>query len=912
MDPVTLTAMVVTALLGGIASGAGEAVYVDVRQKFQQKGRENLLERVREEPVIIQTELIEQMRDDQEFQNRLERSLEASGITRQKVISGIRAKTGVKVEDVTVEIIGSIIADQIVITDIQTEGSIEIKGVSVTSQKKIPLQLSQASQNIEILSGLVAGGDITITVGDITVSTKRPESPPKLRRDATRNFVGRQQELEALDRQLNQAGTLAISAIKGMGGIGKTELTLQFATSARKNNKYPGGICWIDVRGKNIVDEVLDFANKCLDFIPPDNQTPQNKVEICWNLWSECFKQDKLLILDDVSDYMQIDGYLPPYDPSLKVIITTRLRLEALNIESLVLEVLSDAEALNLLRTYIESQRIEDELEYAQKLCEWVGNLPLGLILIGRYLKEFKEDSLKELLGQLQKQGLDQKAMHETEVFIGGGTTANLWRGERRIYDSVFAVFNLNWRYLQQSGKQLGAILSLFNAPAYTWSLVEKAAKPLGQHRGTAKIDLKDLHLIHEDESSIHPLIQEFFRKKLVEDKDFLSIQDVLFDNFIFQQYVYDTGYLENSLEQVEKIREVLPPDNIKGHILLSKMIGHSYYADRSQGMKKAIENMFRAQEYVEKNQHLASQDESKAWIWYRLFALDHVQNLVVTEGSIDIDGRRITAEELEHIIYSILPDELKQLDSAPTIDACPYILRAAHYWGHRGNQCSFLFYRDIKKLSLEKLDKLYSQGINYYARAAIFRLVNFRLSCSEEYQEHLNEALREASYIPEWLSNWNSNYFQSHDISFERFTSASQAIGDTAHQFRGIADIKLWGYIYKARHGRINQNFLKEAEQVIQTTRVLWGISKELTRKTREKVIKYYLWIANLETKFELVRDHYLNQPLISWEEAERRVIIDLDELESQYRLGYPWARQISVKQLREFYIALESIYKP
>lgn len=554
----------------------------------------------------------------------------------------------------------------------------------------------------------------------------RPETPPfQLRRDATKNFVGRDLELKELENQLYQAGTLAITAIEGMGGIGKTELALQYAISARKLEKYPSGICWIDVRGKDVVDEILDFANNYLDFLPPDNQTPEKQVELCWNRWSELFKQEKLLILDDVADYTQIYGYLPPYDPSLKVIITTRLRLESVNIQSLILEVLKDIDALNLLQAFIGEERVEHELEQAQELCKWVGNLPLGLTLMGRYLREFSEDSLEELLDKLKEEGLDQDSLQETEVPIGyNKTTANLWRGERRLYENVYAVFNLNWKYLQKEGKQLGAILSLFDAPPYTWSLVEKAAKPLSEQRGKAKINLKDLHLIHENEGNpIHPIIQEFFLKKLKEDGDFLNIQDVLFDNFVFQQYVYDTGYLENNLVQIEKVREFISENNVKGYAILSNMIGHGYYADRTHYMKQAVENMMIVQEKAEAQSDSSSVGEQKVWLWYQLYCLDHTHNLVATtpEGNINIFDRKVSAQELQSKLELLLPNELKQLYTPPTSDVCPYILRAAHYWGHRGNQLSYRLFRDIVSQSKDELEKLHIQGIEYYARAAVF-----------------------------------------------------------------------------------------------------------------------------------------------------------------------------------------------
>ena len=68
-----------------------------------------------------------------------------------------------------------------------------------------------------------------------------------------------------------------------------------------------------------------------------------------------------------------------------------------------------------------------------------MGYLPLGLNLVGRYLREFREDSLSELLKQLKKKRPD---FSETEIFIGNGKILDdISEGERQLYRNVCAVF---------------------------------------------------------------------------------------------------------------------------------------------------------------------------------------------------------------------------------------------------------------------------------------------------------------------------------------------------------------------------------------------------------------------------------------------------------------------------------------
>ncbi|MGK7923736.1 MAG: hypothetical protein AB4290_00530, partial [Spirulina sp.] len=73
------------------------------------------------------------------------------------------------------------------------------------------------------------------------------QHPHNLLLSGATNFVGRDADLARLHRGLQETQRIAITAVMGMGGIGKTELALQYALHYRKVY-YPGGVCWLPAR----------------------------------------------------------------------------------------------------------------------------------------------------------------------------------------------------------------------------------------------------------------------------------------------------------------------------------------------------------------------------------------------------------------------------------------------------------------------------------------------------------------------------------------------------------------------------------------------------------------------------------------------------------------------------------------
>ncbi|AFZ25223.1 Tfp pilus assembly protein PilF [Cylindrospermum stagnale PCC 7417] len=308
---------------------------------------------------------------------------------------------------------------------------------------------------------------------------------------------------------------VAISAVAGMGGVGKTELATRYAKTHQAD--YPGGICWLTAREANLAAAIIQFTQLHLNLeIPQQNWqgNPLNlteQVEWCWQHWQPP-EGLVLVVLDDVTDLEYCRDFLPKTN-RFRLLMTTRLRNLDANIQEIPLDVLSPAEALQLFTAIAGEKRVQKELETAKQLCDWLGYLPLGLELVGRYLaKKPPHWTLAKMLQRLKAQRLEDEAVNP-ELHK---TLSTAQRGLK-------AAFELSWQELEPMTQSIAELLSLFAPHIFAWQWVESATNLLNWNTAdveTANDKLYERHLIQfvedtADGYKIHPLIREFLQTKL-------------------------------------------------------------------------------------------------------------------------------------------------------------------------------------------------------------------------------------------------------------------------------------------------------------------------------------------------------------------------------------------------------------
>jgi tetratricopeptide (TPR) repeat protein len=364
-------------------------------------------------------------------------------------------------------------------------------------------------------------------------------------RQGSPNFVGRVDDLQNLHEALQKEGIVSVCAVRGMGGVGKTELAIQYALSKEFQHRYVA-CYWFSLNEGNLASLVLQKAAPYLA-MPEEIQKSDNvyeQVKWCWQNWHPP-EGEILVILDDVKSLDDIPKQAMPIAPRFKVMLTTRQRNLSPSFRELQLGVLPEDEALELLKRIVDrdgSLRIESELETAKEICRYLGYLPLALELAATYLVEDEMLTLGEYWQQLNLQ--DRSISDEMVKYI----TAE--RG-------VVSAFALSWLRLRDLSPQVAMLLGRFAPADIPWQdLVEPTVKSLGWDEAEVRkgrIQLANLHLISIREQKnigIHSLLREYFRWQADnEGDDFIHF---------LQRAIMETGI---------SIAETIPPTPVKDDI---------------------------------------------------------------------------------------------------------------------------------------------------------------------------------------------------------------------------------------------------------------------------------------------------------------------------------------------------------
>jgi tetratricopeptide (TPR) repeat protein/transcriptional regulator with XRE-family HTH domain len=205
------------------------------------------------------------------------------------------------------------------------------------------------------------------------------------------SFTGREPELrelvDAVGYAAGSGGVVAIHAIGGMAGVGKTAFAVHAAH--KLSPRFPGGQVFLPLHGhtpgRRPVDPVDALASLLMTDGVPVQQIPSG-LEPRMALWRDrVVGRQLLLVLDDAADSDQIRPLLPGTSENL-VLVTSRRHLTALeDVQSISLDTLEPDVAAGLLVRLAARADLgpDDVVDEITRLC---GYLPLAIGMLARQL----------------------------------------------------------------------------------------------------------------------------------------------------------------------------------------------------------------------------------------------------------------------------------------------------------------------------------------------------------------------------------------------------------------------------------------------------------------------------------------------------------------------------------------------
>jgi DNA-binding SARP family transcriptional activator len=252
-----------------------------------------------------------------------------------------------------------------------------------------------------------------------TDSASSPVEVPRQLPGAVPQFTGRSAELARLSQILDQAsheapGTVVISAIGGMAGVGKTSLAVYWAH--RVAFRFPAGQLYVNLAGYDPSGFPVTPGAVIRGFLEalgvPTDRVPTGLTAQAGLYRSMLAGRQMLILLDNARDEQQVRPLLPG-SPGCLVLVTSRSQLAGLaaaeNASLLSLDVLSPAEARQMLTARLGDQRAAAEPAALTEIADLCARLPLALAVAAARAAVRPQLPLQQLAAELRdaRWGLD-------------------------------------------------------------------------------------------------------------------------------------------------------------------------------------------------------------------------------------------------------------------------------------------------------------------------------------------------------------------------------------------------------------------------------------------------------------------------------------------------------------------------
>jgi tetratricopeptide (TPR) repeat protein len=289
--------------------------------------------------------------------------------------------------------------------DVNTGTQQDVSGeraVGIGGDANAPVTTGDQNTNANV-QGDNTGQNVGVNYGTVKqdIHLPTPEQRPHQLRAPVADFVGRTEEITDLTAALTGGSGATICGVRGMGGIGKTELALVVANQLAE--QFTDGQLVVELFGASNPVSPEAALQAAIRAFEPQAKLPDD-LPALKQWYAACLNGKRVLVLaDDARDAAQVRPLHPPAGCAL--LVTSRQTFTLPGMRRFDLGTLAEEEAIKLLLD-IAPHIGED----APALAELCGYLPLALRVSADLLANDDTRSVTRYLEQLQAERLKHLA----------------------------------------------------------------------------------------------------------------------------------------------------------------------------------------------------------------------------------------------------------------------------------------------------------------------------------------------------------------------------------------------------------------------------------------------------------------------------------------------------------------------
>ena len=287
------------------------------------------------------------------------------------------------------------------------------------------------------------------------------------------HLVGRESELSQIKKRLYNGGSVALTALNGLPGVGKTALSITLAHDPELRAHFQDGILWAGLGPNPNISGLLSRWGTLLGISTTEMTEISSVEEWAKTLRAAIGSRHMLLVIDDA---WKLEEALAFKVGGLHCahLVTTRFPNIATHMTvdgATLIQELNEIESMELLRRLAPGV-VDREAQKAADLVNAVGGLPLALTLMGNYLrKEAYSGKPSRISAALERLTIAEERLHIKEPHGPVERHTSLSSDTPLSLQSVFTVTD---QQLEKSARVALYALSVF--PPKPNSFSEEAA----------------------------------------------------------------------------------------------------------------------------------------------------------------------------------------------------------------------------------------------------------------------------------------------------------------------------------------------------------------------------------------------------------------------------------------------------